>query len=112
MFEHDWRRFFRMLDQICIYFLIAGSFTPIAVVFLWNGWWPLLLGLMWLLAMLGALLVLRLRWLDVLALRHVPFPEIHLTEGGRSNRDQAASNVAGVRNPARMASPRHGTGPG
>jgi len=60
---HDlaWRRFFRTLDQVCIYLLIAGSFTPFAVVYLWQGWWPALLGAMWGLALLGVLLVLRMR---------------------------------------------------
>jgi hemolysin III len=60
---HDlaWRRFFRTLDQACIYLLIAGSFTPIAVVLLWDGWWPTLLTVMWALAIFGVLLVLRMR---------------------------------------------------
>jgi hemolysin III len=49
------------LDQVCIYLLIAGSFTPIAVVFLWHQWWPALLLAMWILAILGVLLVLRMR---------------------------------------------------
>jgi hemolysin III len=60
---HDlaWRRFFRTLDQACIYLLIAGSFTPVAVVYLWDRWWPALLVAMWILALLGVLLVLRMR---------------------------------------------------
>jgi hemolysin III len=60
-YDLAWRRFFRTLDQACIYLLIAGSFTPIAVVFLWHGWWPALLAVMWILAIFGVLLVLRLR---------------------------------------------------
>ena len=60
---HDlaWRRFFRMLDQACIFLLIAGSFTPIAVAYLGHGWWPLLPGTMWVCALLGVGLVLRMR---------------------------------------------------
>src|SRR5262249_42093841 len=49
----SWRRFFRTVDQSCIFLLIAGSFTPIAVLYLWHGWWPLLLAGGWVLAALG-----------------------------------------------------------
>lgn len=82
---HDltWRRFFRTLDQACIYLLIAGSFTPVAVVYLWDRWWRTLLVVMWSLAILGVLLVLRVRnltptaritygilgWLPIVSLR-------------------------------------------
>jgi hemolysin III len=51
------RRFFRTLDQACIYLLIAGSFTPVAVEFQW----PLLLSAMWILAIFGVVLVVRMR---------------------------------------------------
>lgn len=60
-YDLAWRQFFRTLDQVCIYLLIAGSFTPIAVVFLWHQWWPALLVAMWILALLGVVLVLRMR---------------------------------------------------
>ncbi len=82
---HDvvWRRFFRTLDQSCIYLLIAGSFTPFSVVYLWEGWWPILLMVMWVLALFGVLMVLRMRdltpaakitygilgWLPIIALK-------------------------------------------
>lgn len=60
---HDlaWRRFFRTLDQACIYLLIAGSFTPMAVLILGHGWWWMILISMWVLAFSGVVLVLRLR---------------------------------------------------
>src|SRR3974377_884143 len=63
---HDlaWRRFFRTLDQACIFLLIAGSFTPFAVAWLDRGWsFPILLAAMWTLAILGVGLVLRVRTL-------------------------------------------------
>jgi len=60
-YDVAWRRFFRTLDQACIYLLIAGSFTPVAVVFLWHQWWPALLVVMWVLAIFGVILVLRMR---------------------------------------------------
>jgi hemolysin III len=46
-------RAFRTLDHIAIYFLIAGTFTPVALVTLHNrlGW--ILLGLVWLVALAG-----------------------------------------------------------
>ncbi len=73
------RRFYRALDQACIYLLIAGSFTPVAVEFQWR----LLLSSMWVLAIFGVILVLRmgnltsgaritygiLGWLPVLSLK-------------------------------------------
>jgi len=60
---HDlaWRRFFRTLDQACIYLLITGSFTPYALVFLRNGWGIILLASMWILAILGVTLVIHKR---------------------------------------------------
>lgn len=60
-YDLAWRRFFRTLDQVCIYLLIAGSYTPFAVVFLWHQWWPLLFVVMWILAFFGILLVLYMR---------------------------------------------------
>ncbi|MBC7820653.1 MAG: hemolysin III family protein, partial [Planctomycetaceae bacterium] len=55
------RRMFRTLDQACIFLLIAGSFTPYAVIFLNHGWWWLLLWAMWGLAFTGVALVRRRR---------------------------------------------------
>lgn len=60
-YDLEWRRLFRMVDQACIYLLIAGSFTPFAVIFLGHGWWWLVLVAMWVLAIAGVLLALRLR---------------------------------------------------
>ena len=57
----DRRRLFRMLDQACIYLLIAGSFTPYAVIFLGRGWWWLVLISMWVLALAGVVIVIRRR---------------------------------------------------
>jgi len=87
----DLRRLFRMLDQACIFLLIAGSMTPFAVVFLHQGRWSLFLPAMWTLAGAGVLLVLYRRnlsgpakfaygvlgWLPIVAIRelmhHAPF---------------------------------------
>ena len=55
------RRLFRTLDQACIFLLIAGSFTPYAVIFLNHGWWWLLLWAMWGLALTGVVFVLHRR---------------------------------------------------
>ena len=49
------RTLFRMLDQGCIYLLIAGTFTPLALVYLRGGWWWLLMAAMWTTAILGFL---------------------------------------------------------
>jgi hemolysin III len=38
------RQFFRMLDQVCIFLLIAGTFTPFALSYFLQGWlWGLTL---------------------------------------------------------------------
>jgi hemolysin III len=47
------RHFFRMLDQVCIFLLIAGTFTPFAMSYFLHGWlWGLTL-LMWGLTCVG-----------------------------------------------------------
>jgi hemolysin III len=52
------RHFYRKIDQICIFFLIAGSYTPFGVVYLNHGYWPILTVTMWTLALLGAASIL------------------------------------------------------
>jgi hemolysin III len=47
------RHFFRMLDQVCIFLLIAGTFTPFALSYFLQGWlWGLTLT-MWGLTSVG-----------------------------------------------------------
>jgi hemolysin III len=47
------RQFFRMLDQVCIFLLIAGTFTPFAMSYFLHGWlWGLSL-VMWGLTCVG-----------------------------------------------------------
>ena len=60
---HDlhWRRFYRTVDQALIFTLIAGSFTPWAVLYLKEGWWTWLLPGMWLAAALGVVFSFRTR---------------------------------------------------
>jgi hemolysin III len=49
------RPLFRSLDQGFIYLLIAASYTPLALVYLRFGWWWVLLGWIWTIAVLGCL---------------------------------------------------------
>ncbi|MCC5943550.1 MAG: hemolysin III family protein [Bernardetiaceae bacterium] len=49
----EFRRFFKLLDHIAIYLLIAGSYTPFALVTLRGPWGWSLLGIIWGLALLG-----------------------------------------------------------
>ncbi len=49
------RRLFRILDQACIYLLIAGSYTPFGLTYLRGGWMWLLFAAMWGVAFLGFL---------------------------------------------------------
>lgn len=51
------RRFYRTVDQACIFLLISGSFTPFAAAYLREGYWLALVLLMWALALTGAYLV-------------------------------------------------------
>ncbi|MFK7779168.1 MAG: hemolysin III family protein [Gimesia sp.] len=67
-YDLAWRRFFRTLDQVFIYLLIAGSYTPFAVVFLWHQWWPMLMAVMWVLSIFGVILVLYMRNLTPMAM--------------------------------------------
>ena len=48
------RHFFRTLDQVCIFFMIAGTYTPFAVVYMRDGWVAYLLVAVWILAFTGA----------------------------------------------------------
>ena len=47
------RHFFRTVDQVCIFLLIAGTFTPISLTYLREGWWWALFISMWGLALVG-----------------------------------------------------------
>lgn len=53
-----WRHRFRTLDQVCIFLLIAGSYTPFGMTFLREGWWGVLLVCIWLMAGVGIVLKL------------------------------------------------------
>lgn len=41
------RHFFRTVDQVCIFLLIAGTFTPVALTYFREGWWWALFISMW-----------------------------------------------------------------
>jgi hemolysin III len=47
------RHFFRMLDQVCIFLVIAGTYTPFSLTYFNDGWWWLLLAAIWLSACVG-----------------------------------------------------------
>jgi len=53
------RRFYRMMDQVCIFLLSAGSFTPFGLVHMPNGWGSTLLAGMWIVAFAGVYLRVR-----------------------------------------------------
>ena len=60
-YDLEWRKFFRTLDQACIFLLIAGTCTPLSVTYLNHGIWPWLLGSMWFLAGCGVARVIQIR---------------------------------------------------
>ncbi len=51
------RRFYRTVDQACIFLLISGSFTPFAAAYMAGGFGVGLIVVMWALALIGAYLV-------------------------------------------------------
>lgn len=46
-----WKHTFRTLDQVCIFLLISGNYTPVGLTIA-RAWWPVLAG-MWLLSIAG-----------------------------------------------------------
>jgi hemolysin III len=52
-YDSRWRRLFRMIDQACIFLLIAGTFTPPAVTYLSAAYWWWLFVVMWGIALVG-----------------------------------------------------------
>ena len=60
-YDVAWRQRFRTLDQASIFLLIAGTYTPFAVMYLNHGGWPWLLASMWALAILGIARVITVR---------------------------------------------------
>src|SRR5271165_3218287 len=50
-----WVRALETIDHCCIYFLIAGTYTPVTLVSLRGGWGWTLFGFVWGLSFLGVL---------------------------------------------------------
>ncbi|MEM7331803.1 MAG: hemolysin III family protein [Chloroflexota bacterium] len=50
---HQWNFFFNRLDHMAIFLMIAGVYTPIVYHFLDNPWRWLILGFVWLFAIVG-----------------------------------------------------------
>lgn len=48
-----WKRIFQKIDHLCIYLLIAGTYTPIALVGLKGMWGWIIFGLSWAFAIAG-----------------------------------------------------------
>jgi len=46
-----WKHWFRTLDQVCIFFVMSGMFTPVGLT-ICRAWWPVLAA-MWLLSIAG-----------------------------------------------------------
>jgi hemolysin III len=79
------RHLFRTIDQVFIFLLIAGTFTPISLTYLREGWWWALFATVWLCAFCGVaakLFLTRLRnvaisayvllgWLPVIAFKPI-----------------------------------------
>jgi len=63
------KRIFRVLDHSAIFLLIAGTYTPLALVALGGGWGWALFSCVWFLALVGVLLNTlahgRWRWLSI-----------------------------------------------
>ncbi|MEL1242749.1 hemolysin III family protein [Flavobacterium sp. DGU11] len=48
-----WKRFFQKIDHLCIYVLIAGTYTPIALLGLKGAWGWTIFGIIWAFALAG-----------------------------------------------------------
>lgn len=51
--ELRWRNRFRMLDQVCIFLLVVGTYTAYAAPYARDGWPGLMLVVMWVIALAG-----------------------------------------------------------
>lgn len=54
--SQGWKAHFQTLDHVCIYLLIAGSYTPFTLITLEGPWGWSLLGAVWTMALAGVLL--------------------------------------------------------
>jgi hemolysin III len=77
--DTDRRRFYRMLDQVCIFLLVVGTYTPFGLVHARDGGWIAVLIGMWLYAFVGIGLRVRrpdetLRPLFFLLMGWIPAP--------------------------------------
>lgn len=79
-----WRNRFRMLDQVCIFLLVVGTYTAYAMTHARDGWLGSLLALMWVIALSGIVARIRsgdesvsftwyvaLGWIPILALGRI-----------------------------------------
>lgn len=79
-----WKKFFQTIDHLCIYLLIAGTYTPVALLGLKGTWGWIIFTLIWTFALVGfvfklsplrrhekvsLLLYLVMGWLIVIALK-------------------------------------------
>ncbi|GGB81527.1 hemolysin III [Flavobacterium suaedae] len=53
MVKLKWKRLFRLIDHLSIYVLIAGTYTPIALLGLKGTWGWVIFGLVWAFALVG-----------------------------------------------------------
>lgn len=53
MVKLKWKRLFRLIDHLSIYILIAGTYTPIALLGLKGTWGWVIFGLIWAFAIVG-----------------------------------------------------------
>lgn len=53
MYKLRWKRLFQKIDHLCIYILIAGTYTPVALLGLKGSWGWTIFGLIWTLAIAG-----------------------------------------------------------
>jgi hemolysin III len=48
-----WKRLFRLIDHLSIYILIAGTYTPIALIGLKGAWGWIIFTMIWIMAVIG-----------------------------------------------------------
>jgi hemolysin III len=67
-----WTRTLETIDHCCIYFLIAGTYTPITMVSLRGDWGWTLFSLVWGLCFMGV--IMKIRWFDNAHVQNISTP--------------------------------------
>jgi hemolysin III len=92
--EPQWRNRFRMLDQVCIFLLVVGTYTPFAMAYARDGWLGAMLVVMWMIALAGIAARVRAGEQSVSCLWYLPLGWMPLLAVGRILESTGIDGVA------------------